>query len=151
MPNCPPIKKKILRETRTNVLRTKVWLNSKADAPETRKMGRQDHRHFPCKKTEAQKTVQMSYVRGSHLLSERARTQTKALVLFVFWSSMCSNLDNTIAGGGLLRLENPVDGCYKMKGSPTFILGLGTPPWILSPSFPSCDVVLLLPPHPRQP
>lgn len=70
--------------------------------------------------------------------------------MFVFWSSMCSNLDNTIAGGGLLRLENAVDRCYKRKGSPTFILRLGTPRWILSPSFPSWAVVLP-PASPLQP
>ena len=36
-------------------------------------------------------------------------------MLFVFLSSMCSNLDNTTEGGGLLRWETPVDGCYRIK------------------------------------
>lgn len=51
----------------------------------------------------------------------------------------------------MLRLEDAIDGCYKTKGSLMFILRLGTPRWILSPSFPSWAVVLPLPPHSSQP
>lgn len=61
--------------------------NSKVDTPETRNMGRQDHRHFPCKKSKARKTVQMSHVSEAPICEAKEQGLRQSL-----WFCLCFGL-----------------------------------------------------------